>query len=152
MKNNASKEKSFRDKIADCKLERRVITQNELENIAKRIKTKNQMYLKNTDVEINIGDVLRRCTEKLNDGEKYILTPQSEEVNNSANIKPIEEMALMELFKTGNSYNEEVLVLLNDQRVKIEYNKPNDEKKEETIEISFENLKDKNDVQYEFVN
>ena len=89
MKNNVSKEKAFRNRIADCTLERKVITQNELENIAKRVKSGNEMYLKNADIKIDIEDILRRC---------------------KANM-------------------------------------------EETIEISFENVKDKNDTpQYEFVN
>lgn len=101
MKNNVSKEKTFRNRIADCTLERKVITQNELENIAKRVKSGNEMYLKNADIEIDIEDILRRCKENMEDGGKYILTPQSEEINNPANIVPLEEKALMELFKTG---------------------------------------------------
>ena len=60
MKNNVSKEKTFRNRIADCTLERKVITQNELENIAKRVKSGNEMYLKNADIEIDIEDILRR--------------------------------------------------------------------------------------------
>ena len=147
MKNNVSKEKTFRNRIADCNLERKVITQNELE------KSGNEMYLKNADIEIDIEDILRRCKENMEDGGKYILTPQSEEINNPANIVPLEEKALMELFKTGDSYSGEVLLLLGDQRVKLEYNKHDSENMEETIEISFENVKDKNDTpQYEFVN
>ena len=111
------------------------------------------MYLKNADIEIDIEDILRRCKENMEDGGKYILTPQSEEINNPANIVPLEEKALMELFKTGDSYSGEVLLLLGDQRVKLEYNKHDSENMEETIEISFENVKDKNDIpQYEFVN
>ena len=155
MKNNVSKEKAkaFRNRIADCTLERKVITQNELENIAKRVKIGNEMYLKNTDIEIDIEDVLRRCKENMEDGGKYILTPRSEKINNPASIKPIEEMALMELFKTDDSYSGEALVLLGNQRVKLKYNKHDSENMEETIEISFENVKDKNDTpQYEFVN
>lgn len=80
MKNNVSKEKTFRNRIADCTLERKVITQNELENIAKRVKSGNEMYLKNADIEIDIEDILRRCKENMEDGGKYILTPQSEEI------------------------------------------------------------------------
>lgn len=60
-----------------------------------------KMYLKNADIEIDIEDILRRCKENMEDGGKYILTPQSEEINNPANIVPLEEKALMELFKTG---------------------------------------------------
>ena len=153
MKNNICKEQAFRNRIADCTLERKVITQNELENIAKRVKSRSEMYFKNTDIEIDIEDVLRRCKENMEDGGKYILTPQSEEINNPANIVPLEEKALMELFKTGDSYSGEALVLLGNQRVELKYNKHDSENMEETIEISFENVKDKNDTpQYEFVN
>ncbi len=153
MKNNICKEQAFRNRIADCTLERKVITQNELENIAKRVKSRSEMYFKNTDIEIDIEDVLRRCKENMKDREKYILTPRSEKINNPASIKPIEEMALMELFKTDDSYSGEALVVLGDQRVKLKYNKHDSENMEETIEISFENVKDKNDTpQYEFVN
>ena len=58
----------------------------------------------------------------------------------------------MELFKAGDSYNNEVVVLLNNERVKLEWNNRNYKNKVETIEISFGNMQDKNLMQNEFEN
>lgn len=152
MKNSVSKEKAFRNRIADCKLERKVVTKNELEYIAKKFSEQNNSYLKNTNIEINIEDILLRCKSTMADGDKYILTPREEEKSNPAKIIPLEEMALMELFKANGSYNDEVIVMLDGQKVKLEFNNHNGVNKTETIEISFEDIRDKNDEQYEFVN
>ena len=152
MKNNVNDEKSFRDRIADYQLQRRIVTQSELKDISKQFKKQNNLYLKDMDKEINIEEVLYRCRENTPKGERYILTPKDESGSNPANIIPLEEMALMELFKAGDSYNNEVVVLLNNERVKIEWNNRNYKNKVETIEISFGNMQDKNLMQNEFEN
>lgn len=143
-----NKTNSFRDRMTDYKLERRVVTQGELKNISRRFKEQNDVYFTDTDKGINLEEVLFRCKENIESGKKYVLTPQHEG-ENPAGIVPLEELALMELFRTGDSYNNEAIVLLNNERVKLKWNKSNDINEIETIEISFENIQVKNDMENE---
>lgn len=152
MKNNADNGNDFRNRIANYGLERRVVTQNELEYIAKKFNERIDLYLKDIGIKINIEDILLRCKETIADGEKYILTPQHEEKSNPAGIIPLEEMALLELFKKDGSYNDEVIVLLEGQKAKLKFNNQNSGNRIKTIEISFESVQNENDMQNEFEN
>ena len=145
------KANSFRDRISGYQLERKVFTQEELKNISRNFIQQNSPYL-DMDKEINLEQILFRCKGTIQNGEKYILTPRDEGGSNLAEITPLEELALMELFKAGDSYNNEVIVLLNNARVKLEWNNRNSMNKIETIEISFENMQGKDDIQNEFEN
>lgn len=142
---------SFIGRIKAYQLEKRVVTQEELKTISRRFEEKNYQYLQNVGREINLKEVLCRCKETLQDGEKYILTPQDESSNNPAKIIPLEEVALMELFKTEDSYTNEVIVLLdNNERAKLKWNNHKNIKEIETIEILFENMQEKNNMEKEF--
>lgn len=128
--------KSFRERIdATGNLKNKVITQEELKKVSKN----------------NIEEILSKCKKSMQDGKKYILKLHDENDNNPFGITPLDEYELMKLFKTRDcaSYYDKVIILQNNERVELTWNNRFSINEMNTIEVLFEEIQNKDNVEKE---
>ena len=130
-----NKAESFKDRIK-VNNSKKIITEKQLNEISKKFTEKSKKYI-NTNKDIDIKNVLKRCKKYVNYGESYIINIQEEDLDNLAGIIPLEEIALMEVFSDNQSNKNEVTVSLDDYNVNIRLNSNSNKK---TIEINFDNI------------